>query len=273
VRGVDKTAPPWEWSDGLPRVVTETEKARKDQRSAPSELNAELLRLRTEIDALAKATKEPSRLVQPRWWDLWLTVLGSVAITLTIIGVAVLERQSSRELAAVRSVRSLKAKAANPTSSVEAISKSTGPGVSAVDIAALIASGRYELVDDGFGRQLRGPLRPWTFYAAGEPAQVDIVAHAPASAEQSAFALVSGTVLLQPYSRKAVNVLLAVRVPTTRGFGFMIFNTRERRLVDQEVRLAREPLQDHTWFQVGSKRILHLATPVMLASEISLAPH
>jgi hypothetical protein len=269
VRGVDGTAPPWEWSDGLSRVVRETEKARKDQ---PLELNAELLRLRTEIDTLAKATKEPSRLVQPRWWDLWLAVLGSVAITLTILGVAVLERQSSRELLAVRSVRSLKAKVANPTRSAEAISKSTAPGVSAVDIAALIASGRYELVDDGFGRQLRGPLRPWTFYAAGEPAHVDIVAHAPASAEQAAFALVSGTVLLQPYSRKAVKVLLAVRVPTTRGFGFMIFNTRERRLVDQEVRLAGEPLQDHTWFQMGSKRILHLATPVALESEISLAP-
>lgn len=274
VHAIDPAAPRWAWSDGLPRAVAE---AKKMGANSPAltviELNTELQRLQTEIGVLAKATKENSRLPLPRWWDLWATALGSVGITLIILGGAVLERPFSREPASVRSARNPKESVVNAPNSVATLPKTpSAPAAPKVDIEALIRSGRYELVDDGFGRQLRGPLRPWTFYATGKPAPVEIVAKAPASAEQSAFALVSGTVLLQPYSRKAVKVLLALRVPTSRGFGFMIFNTSERQLMDHDVRLARQPLQDHTWFQLGSKRILFLATPAALASEISLAP-
>jgi hypothetical protein len=143
---------------------------------------------------------------------------------------------------------------------------------SAVNIDELVASGRYEVIDDGFGRQLRGPLQKWTFYAAGELKPLDVVARAPATAEQSAFALVSGSLLMQPYPRRGVNVLLAVRVPTTRGFGFVIYNTRDRKLYDGDVRVVRVPLEDHTWYQLGSKRVGFLGTPVALQSEISLAP-
>ena len=140
-----------------------------------------------------------------------------------------------------------------------------------MDIDELVATGRYEVIDDGFGRQLRGPLQKWTFYSGDEINPLEIIAHAPASPEQSAFALVTGSLLLQPYPRSGVNVFLALRVPTTRGFGFLIYNTRDRTLLDHEVRLVREPLKDHAWYQLGTRRIGHLTAPVGLPAEISLA--
>ena len=66
-------------------------------------------------------------------------------------------------------------------------------------------------------------------------------------------------------------MFLAVRVPTTRGFGFLIYNTRDRALVDHTVLLVREPLEDGAWYQLGSRRIGYLGTSAGLPAEISLA--
>ena len=139
-------------------------------------------------------------------------------------------------------------------------------------IIPLVATGRYELIDDGFGRQLRGPLQKWTFYATEPITPLDVVARAPATSEQSAFGLVSGALLLQPYPRHGISVYLAVRVPTTRGFGFLIYNTRDRKLLNEEVLLVREPLQENAWYELGGRRVGYLGTPAPLQAEISLAP-
>jgi hypothetical protein len=273
VRTFAPDAGPWKWTDGSARAAKHATEQESSQRLSPAQRAAELTRLRGEMAQLAKATKHAPVVTEPRWWDLWLVMLGSAAVTLGVFGVGFAQRFHPLE-----KLEAIAPPVALPGQPAPAVGESgkpipdAKPLVPPVDVDALLASGRYELVDDGFGRQLRGPLREWTFYATGAESPVEVVEQAPASPEQSAFALVSGTVLLQPYRRKAVNVLLAVRVPTTRGFGFLVFNTRDRQLLDHEVRLARQPLQDHTWFQLGSRRILYLGTPTALEAEISLAP-
>ena len=81
-----------------------------------------------------------------------------------------------------------------------------------------------------------------------------------------------GALLLHPYPRQGINVYLAVRVPAGDRFGFLIYNARDRKLLDQEVLVVREPLKENTWYQLGSRRIGYLGTPAALQPEISLAP-
>jgi hypothetical protein len=274
VRKFDPVAAAWVWGDGLTRSMKEADQARLRHKLHPSELTRELTRLRMAMAEVSKPTKDTPAIAMPEWWDLWLALAGAVLATLAIF-VLLIAKQSPPSWHVALPTSSARAHVAltpNPSQQPTPTPPTVRTLEPAIDAAALLATGRYEMIDDGFGRQLRGPLRPWTFFSTGTVRPVEIVAIASASPEQSAFALVSGTVLLQPYSRQGVRVLLAVRVPTTRGFGFVIFNTRDRQLVDDEVLLVREPLEDHTWYQFGRRRIVYLGTPPALQSEISLAP-
>jgi hypothetical protein len=275
VRRFDANATPWMWGDGLGRSSKEAEQALKRRTLQDAGLETELKRLRTSIAGLLKAKNDVPIIVEPRWWDLRAVFGTSTVVTLAmIVGLLAQWAPSPRvgedapvEAGAAVSEAVVPEKAPTPRA---ATLWGADPEV---DIDALVATGRYEVIDDGFGRQLRGPLRKWTFFATDQVINpLDIVARAPASAEQSAFALVSGTLLVDPYPRKGVNVLLAVRVPTTRGFGFLVFNTRDRKLLDNDVLLVRESLEVGAWYQLGTRRIGYLGTPEGLQTEISLAP-
>ncbi|MEO6006243.1 MAG: serine/threonine-protein kinase [Opitutus sp.] len=273
-RKFDPSAPEWMWSDGSERVAKQVNDARLRSKSTPAELGRELAKLQVAMLELSKSAKQNPAIVRPEWWDLWLIFCAAVLLTFGVF-VSILESLPAREpkptAARVESnvVKPVAVKTQAPVATPEPLVE-TKPG--GIDVPALLATGRYELVDDGFGRQLRGPLKPWTFYATGAVEPMEILARAPATPEQSAYALVSGTLLLEPYPRKSVSVLLAVRVPTTRGFGVIVFNSRDRKLVDHEVLLMREPLQEHTWYQLEGRRIGYLGSPANLGSEISLAP-
>lgn len=275
VQKFDPAVPKWLWSDGLPRSLKEASRVATQYKQYPSELPRELMRLRAAIGELSKASRGETVIVEPRWWDLWLTIVGAVFVALAVLVLLIAERQPVLQHADLLATKAaaVSASAAKSAQSLNPTAEKQLPIVPVPDTAALLATGRYEMIDDGFGLQLRGPLERWTFYPKGDLSSPDIVARATATPEQAAFALVSGTLLLQPYPRQKLNVLLAVRVPTTRGFGFMIFNTRDRELFDHEVRLVRRPLEDHTWYQLGHRRVGYLGTPPALVPEISLAPH
>jgi hypothetical protein len=274
VREFDTAASTWLWSDGLARSIKESDQAAVRLELTPLELEPELARLCTAMEGLFDGKKGAPRVLRPRWWDLWTMMAVTLVVTSVILvqlfaqRIPVPSRSQVVAAAAGGELHVLEAEAA-PASPPPSTLWGVEP---AVDIDALVATGRYEVIDDGFGRQLRGPLREWTFFSSGEIRTLELVARARASAEQSAFALVSGTLLLQPYPRHGIHVLLAVQVPTTRGFGFMIFNTRDRKVLKDEVLLLREPLVERAWYRVGGQSIGYLGTPASLASEISLAP-
>jgi len=273
-RKFDPTAKRWEWHDGFDRAESEAKTASARHKMNPAELSRELTRLQRAMNELAKAPATRTTAAGAQWWDLWLMLAASVLLTISIFAPLVKIPHGSGEQRIERPARTSAGNVLAPENSKanETPALKKDPAHAAMDVAALIASGRYELVDDGFGQQLRGPLKPWTFYATADIKTTHVIERAPATPDQSAFALVCGTLLLQPYSRRAANVLLAIRVPTTRGFGILVFNTRDRKLVDHEVLLLQEPLQEHAWYQLGRYRIGYLGTPAVLESEISLAP-
>jgi hypothetical protein len=271
VRKYDPSARPWLWADGGLRGAKEADKAVARRSLQPSILETELKRIQGAMALLLTSGDAVPRIAQPRWWDLWAVFVTSVAVTSVVLGVLVARWVPAPRALEVPAAAGI-APEIRPAEAAKAAPATLWGVDPAVDIDALVATGRYEIIDDGFGRQLRGPLREWTFLATGEVYPLDIIATAPASAEQSAFALVSGTLVVDPYPRNGVNVLLAISVPTTRGFGFLVFNTRERKLLDHTVRLVREPLQPGAWYQLGSKRIGYLGVSAGLQAEISLAP-
>jgi hypothetical protein len=267
VRKCDPAAGDWTWHDGLHRCEHELERFTPERRESLAELGGRIHAVRRDMARLATPGHPAPRLTEPWWWELWAG-FGVTLVLGLLSGLPALESRLAPpepESAAVEQLAATKPGAAPGLAAT--------PGVEArLDPAALVASGEYELVDDGFGRGLRGPLKKWEFHAPPSPPPLDIRARAPASAEQSAFALVSATLALRPYARKSVNVMLAVRVPTTHGFGVMVFNTKERRLVSREVLLLSQPPREREWYQFGSLHVLHLGVPASLRQEISLAP-
>ena len=273
-RAFDSTAAPWVWTDGAQRCAKEAARALVAYPNwQRAHLEAELVRLRAAMAQTTKPTDRTVALVEPRWLDLWLVFAAAILVTIGVFGFLISQYRPAQpqSVAPAQVTEAAKSVEIAPVAPVPV--QSLGfPHREPSEVEALVATGRYEVVDDGFGRQLRGPLKKWTMYATGPAAPLDVVARATASAEQSAFALVSGTVLLQPYARKGLNSFLALRVPTTRGFGVMLFNGRDRQLVDQTVLLVREPLVDQSWYHLNGRKVVFLETPPALQSEISLAP-
>ncbi|MEO7597689.1 MAG: serine/threonine-protein kinase [Opitutus sp.] len=271
----DASASPWVWPDGAGRCAKEVARVLAAYPNwHAAELGRELTRLRTAMDQRTKPTDRNVAPVEPKWWDLWSAFGGAVFVTFAVFALLLARHPPSVTPHKPVQIPAHQADVSSPDRGASKPVATIGfAHHEPSEVEALVATGRYEVVDDGFGRQLRGPLKRWTLFATGVAAPPDVTDHATASSEQSALALVSGTVLLQPYARKGLNVFLALRVPTTRGFGVMIFNGHDRQLVDQTVLLVREPLVDQTWYRLAGRNVVFLEAPAALQSEISLAPH
>jgi hypothetical protein len=139
-------------------------------------------------------------------------------------------------------------------------------------LAEKVASGEYEIVKDGFGQAVRGPLTKWDLPSPAVVAPLPVESRAPATPAQRAFALVSGELLLQPYVRGAVNALLVVRVPTPGGgYGLMLFSARDRKLIDDDTLYLRNPVTDRTWYRFDQRNVVYLGVPPEMEKENSLA--
>lgn len=258
----DTMATTWAWGDGWQRCQTEAE--RVVGAATAQELSARLREIRERVAKLTKGKGAPVAIPEPKVWDVGAVLLATVCVALAAL-VQPLVWTPRGEPSPQRR--------AEPQADVAVEQEVTEVPLAEADSPeALLATGRYEVVDDGFGRRLRGPLEKWSFRPSPPVPPLTVAAQAPASADQSAFAMVSAAVLLHPYPKKGIHVYLAVRVPTTRGFGVMIFNVRDRELATREVLLLEESLEPESWYQWGRWRVLYLGTPAGLEAEFSLAP-
>lgn len=265
---------PWHWRDGYARSAREVERVAGglDAR-AIAESRRQLATLQAGMaEFVVEARRAPS-LREPHWWDL----MGAIGITTVVslcalmYSVAQVSWSSGEEPTDVETPTLAPAQPQVVRSRLEHVDRSI-PISEVEDPESLLATGKYEVVDDGFGRRLRGPLQKWDIYAPPDVATLVVEARAPASPEQAAFAVVSASMALQPYLRDSVGVLLAVRVPTTRGVGLLLFNGRERRLLEREVLLVRGELVERTWYAVEGRRVFYVGSALPMDATISLAP-
>lgn len=262
----DRESVPWAWSDGWERCGGEVARVASGVRA--HELVEELREIRREMAALTKGKAIVGKIREPHWWDVRGVLLAAVLVSASALVQPVWQRPQRPTLAEKTETTAEAVggeEESAETSETEQVAEPVTP-------EALLATGRYEVVDDGFGRRLRGPLEPWTHRPPAAVPALKVKAKAVASAEQSAFALVSGAVLLHPYPKKSVSVYLAVRVPTTRGFGVMIFNARDRELAGRDVLLVEHPLDPGSWHDLKGRRVFYLGAPLPLEAEFSLAP-
>ena len=134
-----------------------------------------------------------------------------------------------------------------------------------------VARGEYEIVADAFGRTLHGPITKWDLTPPAAPTVLPVEARVRASSSQRAYALGSAELLLRPYGRKAVNALVIVHVPTRDKFGVMVYNARDRLLVDNDTLVVRDELPARTWYKVENRNVVYLGVPAEIKQEISLA--
>lgn len=266
-------AKPWSWRDGYERTTAEVGRITADVGVAgiagfPRQLQA----LQSDMAGFAAEARRAPPVAVPSWWDL----AGVMVISAVVVVVALLQSISSVH-EALRGDEPVVVAAPKAAVALPVLSRVENPDRSVAieqvaDPASLLATGRYEVVDDGFGRRLRGPLKKWDSFSPAQVEPLAVEARAVASPEQAAFAVVSATLALQPYLRDSISALVAVRVPTTRGTGLLLFNARDRQLLEREVLLVSRPLKELTWYELDGRRVLYVGSALPLDATISLAP-
>lgn len=273
-RRAEPQVKPWHWRDGTARSAIEVARVAGglDAR-AIAEARRQLATLQAGMAEFVVEARRSPPLHEPHWWDLMGAIGVATVVSLCALMYAVAQvNWSSDDAASAALVATPEpAQPAVIRSRLEHVDRSI-PISEVEDPEGLLATGKYEVVDDGFGRRLRGPLQKWENFAPPGVASLIVEARAPASPEQAAFAVVSATMALQPYLRDSVGVLLAVRVPTTRGVGLLLFNGRERRLLEREVLLVRGEPVERTWYEVEGRRVFYVGSALPMDATISLAP-
>ncbi len=130
----------------------------------------------------------------------------------------------------------------------------------------------YEMVNDGFGRRRRGPLRAWDI-ASTPPQPITVLRINPASASQRAYARVGAELLLEPYPRKDLKVTLAVPVPANGEWAVVLYDTGESELADRRTFFLPGAPLEKQWYWLGNRRVVYLGPPPRLPElQKTLAP-
>jgi len=261
VRAHGHTPVAWTWRDHVGRCARELARIRtSDIPSGRGEAARRLAALTAQIAAIAL---QPRPSPPPALPAFSLVRAGSIASALAALALLAL-------LAPV-AVSALKPKSLPPAH--------VPPGETAVAAEANdrphflppppgSPAGLYERFDDGFGRQPRGPLVSWDVPPEAVGPALSVLSRQPASAEQSAYALISGQTLLKPYPSKGVSAVLAVRVPAGDAIGLMLFDGTARKLAGKEVFIVQTPPQPQAWHRLGGYNVVYLGVPENLAREL-----
>ncbi len=243
-------SPPWTGRDGVRRCQREVAALLGEETSrSVAEIAAELARLTAEIVAVPLNPRPPRPEAPARFRALWLgslsgTCLPFLTCLAIITGVQPLVSDNNTPL-----------DRASPTSARHALVKTVS------------SDGRtelYEIEDDGFGGKRRGPLRAWPLPPNGVHRSFAVTSQRPTTPAEAAQALVSAELLLDPYPRNGLDVLLAV--PVSDGdpnrIGIVIYEPKSRELGDPNTYYLAEPPAGAAWYNLaGHPRVAYLGLP------------
>jgi hypothetical protein len=261
VRRYDPSAASWGWNTRSERCLAEVRRI-LGQEAAPGQA-PELLR---EFRALAAEAAglplvPPARLpVPPILGGMWLASgLGAlVALVATLLAAATL----------VESHQSVAAKPGSPVARMQRGAAGHEPANGRP--LAVDETGRpvpmkpvqlFEVAADGFGWRLRGPLKVWDLPPPPSVPSLPVNTQLEVSPAQAAWASVSAFMLLEPYSRRAVNVILAVQVPVDGGTGLVLLDSQECKLADPRLFLVSTPPEERRWYRLGDRQVVYLGVP------------
>lgn len=273
VKRHDPGAPPWSWRDGPHRCQAEAERVRpaEAEGAAIGTLSRQVRSLAAEMAAIPLDPRPASRVRSPGFSGLQ----GGAAAGLMAALVAI--SYLARAPAVADSAPSARVDSA-PPASVASGSAAAAPPLLAQPVFVPpppgFPPGSYEEVNDGFGRQVRGPLQAWDIPPDRVGPPLVVRQRLPASANQTAHARIEGERLLRPYPSKGFEAILAVRVPTEAGagVGLMLFDTGKRVLIEPRVLLVPGTPQAKVWTQLGDHRVVFLGDPPPVGTALPEPP-
>lgn len=108
------------------------------------------------------------------------------------------------------------------------------------------------------------PTKPRMRWDVARPADAPVAPLAkvkPASPDDVAMALIEGQRLLLPYQLSTVDALIAVPVQGKNGTGLMLYDGRNRRVIERQVLLPAQLPADKSWFEVDNLKVFYAGAP------------
>ncbi|MFO1452297.1 MAG: serine/threonine-protein kinase [Opitutaceae bacterium] len=257
VRRCDPDARPWSWGDHTARCRAEAERMRPSD-AGTLELPALIRRLEDLVREMSELPIDPRPgplPTPPRFTGLW----GSAGAALLAVIIGAIQFIQTLDTADALTGAPDRAAPASPSSAPA--SAAGQPAFVTPPPGA--APGLYEEINVGFGRRIRGPLRPWDVPPDRVGRPVTVRRREPASADQRAQAMIDGERVLRPYPSKGIDAVIAVRVPaeSRQDVGLMLFDAKMRSLVDQDVHVVDGLPDEGVWTRLGSRTVVYLSPP------------
>lgn len=203
-------------------------------------INRELDAIRTEIAGLVLKTVPPPLPTAGRALPAWAGTLASWTIMVVVL---VTSYWKPFEKAPARIDPSAAA--------AEAIEKALKAG-----------SGEVErTVEDMFYDNPTKPRARWDVTRPEGAPVVPLAKVKPASPDDVATALIEGQRLLLPYQQSTVDALIAVPVEGEKGSGLMLYDGRNRRVIERQVLLPSQLPADKSWFEVDKLKVFYVGAP------------
>lgn len=250
----------WRWNDDTGRCRREELALLPGQAPASlRQLEAEMNRIRHDLSGLTLPAGMARPADSPRFNAVWTgTAMATLApvVLLIVIG--------------ARHQGAFAPTASGPTPVATAASV---PLVEPEPLIEVIGAdgkvGLYEIVNDGFGGRRRGPLKRWDVPKPAVPIPLQVTSQAPASGAQSAFAVVSAELLLEPYPRHGRNVLVAVAIPRLRDLrpSIILYDSVTGRLADGLNYGLGSDLTPLSWYTLSGREVVYLGLPAAMQGD------
>lgn len=137
------------------------------------------------------------------------------------------------------------------TAVVRAIEKSLTPA----------APGEERTLEDVFYDNPVSPRARWSVARPEAAPSVPLVAVKPATPDDVARALIDGQRLLLPYQQSTVDALIAVPVGEKDGSGIMLYDGRNRRVLERQVLLPAQRPAEKSWFEIEQLKVFYAGKP------------
>jgi hypothetical protein len=243
-------SPPWTGRDGVRRCQREAAALLGEETPRSiTELAGEVARLSAEIINVPLDPRPPQPEAPVRFRALWFASLSGTCLPflacLAIITGAqpiVPDKSTPFDFASPASAQTKLVKTVSPDGRIEL----------------------YEIENDGFGGKRRGPLRAWPLPPHGVHRSFAVTSQRPTTPAEAAQALVAAELLLDPYPRQGLDVLLAV--PVSDGdpnrIGIVIYEPKSRQMGDPNTYYLAEPPADAAWYNLaGHPGVAYLGLP------------
>ncbi len=121
--------------------------------------------------------------------------------------------------------------------------------------------GMERTAEDLFFDNPANPRARWDVSRPDEAQRVPLAAVKPASPDDVARVLIDGQRLLLPYQQSTVDSLIAVPVEGKDGTGLMLYDGRNRRIIERQILQPSELPADKSWFEIDRLKVFYAGPP------------